>query len=831
MFDAQVKLVNIFSDPYNNAAATARSCYSSKIVSPSDASGEGLTGDKLEARQALRDRVSQSIFEAGHHTVLQHTHVQFALSNISRHVIHSFFHNHTYYNCVSGDTFITPFRRKQGSKHSKPAQTIAELYRDYQDDFQRPYLLRTAYRSVNSSGEIVKGYIKKVIFSGRKEVYEVKTRLGYSLKSTLKHRYMTSDGSYKLLSELKVGDFIKVNGIPAYKDKEWLKQKYIIDNLSQDEIGFLAGVSKHTIRTWVRKHKLQKELGSWSVGKDPHNKGKSMSDYEPLKVSSSRLKGKPSTQRRGELNSNWRGDKTKSPRDRAKLWYKAEECVVCGATKEDRRIERHHRDGDIYNNNPENILILCSYCHKQAHSPHGLMYRVVNDSIESITYVGEEDTYDLEMVNAEHNFVANGLVVHNSEQVSQRFVHIKPENIVYPEFLDDSYNNLYRDTVRSMMAAYEVLTKSLTPVVSEEYYRIFPARKKKSDQFGKEVQKKAQEIARYVLPLGTSAHMYHTISLLTLLRYHATADQYGVGSEARSIVNKMVDSVLQVEPLLDRFFKDPTLYLPEAVFEVGRAKGIESKFIASFDESLDGYTSKLIDFSPYAEKLLSDSVHEVLGLPYGTKSNLEAIDLVLNPANNPYLSTTLNTTSQSPLTRCLQNVKYVFRRKISHTADSQDQRHRMVPGSRPILLFQVPDKPDYITPDIIAKSAEAQEIYHKIMETVWGVYNTLKEHDSEKALYVLPNSVAVRYTETGDLLNLHHKWKARLCYNAQEEIWKASLEEVQQIAYVHPLIARYILPPCGLRKLAEVKPFCPEGNRYCGVPVWNKSKTEYSRLI
>ncbi len=38
----------------------------------------------------------------------------------------------------------------------------------------------------------------------------------------------------------------------------------------------------------------------------------------------------------------------------------------------------------------------------------------------SITHVGKEDTYDIEMVNNPHNFVANGLVVHNSQE-SQRY--------------------------------------------------------------------------------------------------------------------------------------------------------------------------------------------------------------------------------------------------------------------------------------------------------------------------------------------------------------------------------------------------------------------------
>jgi thymidylate synthase ThyX len=78
----------------------------------------------------------------------------------------------------------------------------------------------------------------------------------------------------------------------------------------------------------------------------------------------------------------------------------------------------------------------------------------------------------------------------------------------------------------------------------------------------------------------------------------------------------------------------------------------------------------------------------------------------------------------------------------------------------------------------------------------------------------------VRFTESADLLNLRHKHAMRLCYNAQEEIWRASVEEALQIREVHPLIGSYLLPPCGLRESAATKPYCPEGDRYVfgGVP-------------
>ena len=99
------------------------------------------------------------------------------------------------------------------------------------------------------------------------------------------------------------------------------------------------------------------------------------------------------------------------------------------------------------------------------------------------------------------------------------------------------------------------------------------------------------------------------------------------------------------------------------------------------------------------------------------------------------------------------------------------------------------------------------------------------------ALYLLPNAFSIRFMESGDLLALHHKWTTRLCYNAQEEIWRASLDEVRAVSEVHPRIGAYLLPPCGLRRDAGVRPICPEGSRYCGVPVWKKPLSSYARVI
>jgi thymidylate synthase ThyX len=244
-------------------------------------------------------------------------------------------------------------------------------------------------------------------------------------------------------------------------------------------------------------------------------------------------------------------------------------------------------------------------------------------------------------------------------------------------------------------------------------------------------------------------------------------------------------------------------------------------FNNEFDEHLAGATSKLIDYSPCAVSVVAQAYRAVLGLTAAECPDLEAIDRLLNPARNPYRRETLNTGVHAPMMRALQHANFTFAKKISHTADSQDQRHRMVPGSRPLLTLADTRSPDFITPMLIRNNAKALEIYERAMNDAWNAKNALLDRGVplEFALYLLPNAKSIRVIETGSLLHLLHKWTMRTCFNAQEEIYQSSLEEVEQLRAALPELGRYIGPPCYLRAGIST-PICTEGSHFCGVKVW-----------
>lgn len=97
----------------------------------------------------------------------------------------------------------------------------------------------------------------------------------------------------------------------------------------------------------------------------------------------------------------------------------------------------------------------------------------------------------------------------------------------------------------------------------------------------------------------------------------------------------------------------------------------------------------------------------------------------------------------------------------------------------------------------------------------------------EYALLLLPNALTIRLYETGDLFDWFVRWKERLCNCAQEEIFFTSVEQVNQVLDILPEARPILQAKCGVRKLSGIKPYCPEGTRFCGVDVYNSKIEDY----
>jgi thymidylate synthase ThyX len=424
---------------------------------------------------------------------------------------------------------------------------------------------------------------------------------------------------------------------------------------------------------------------------------------------------------------------------------------------------------------------------------------------------------------------------YNSEQSSQRYVKLREPRAFVPPLTGEALQVYETAIVRAWdrYAELSALLKDDAHTILKELRYVRPTTNpERLKLIDKDAEKRAIETARYVIPIAAFTSMVHTVSGIVLHRLFRMVNTGDAPYEARMVIAEMVRLVKAWDP---QFFEKvgPGPISPADVTEVTLPKPRHGgdRYAAEFDARLGGRWSRLRDASPDAEEIVAESVRSVFGLTGEDMSDDEAIDRVMNPARNRYRLDILNVSHHSPLMRSLHHATYVFEKRLSHTADSQDQRHRMVPASRPLMTFSDTARPDFITPRLIASNPRATAVYDEAMREAWAAKNRLLALGVplEFALYVLPNAKTLRFIESGSLLSLLHKWTLRTCFNAQEEIYLASMDEIEAVRALHPRIGRHIGPPCVIRN-GLVSPRCTEGTHFCGVPVWKDFPAAVRRL-
>src|SRR3990167_8160119 len=200
-----VRLEHYFQEPYKLAIATARTCYSSKVISPDDVG-------KDEQSRAQRDRIAESIYKAGHHTTIQHPTFQFVLEKVSRQFIWSFLHSHPFYNSEQvsqryvevkpGSYIIPPLEGRALGVYEETVARQFQAYATLMETLKKPvsaaYFERFKGRAKNSGDQQTQDGIKKRCMEAARYVLQVGTftYLYHSISGITLLRY------YRLCREL-----------------------------------------------------------------------------------------------------------------------------------------------------------------------------------------------------------------------------------------------------------------------------------------------------------------------------------------------------------------------------------------------------------------------------------------------------------------------------------------------------------------------------------------------------------------------------------------------------------------------------------------------------
>ncbi len=466
------------------------------------------------------------------------------------------------------------------------------------------------------------------------------------------------------------------------------------------------------------------------------------------------------------------------------------------------------------------------------------------DSIGPLTFnaghhtVYQHATFEFTLENISRHFiwsVLHSFPYYNSDQQSQRYVRLNEIRAFLPP-IEGKALDIYKQAIIQGFETYQQLSE----ILKEDTFKIVGLIRhldkhpldRLQKQVTREAEKKAIEIARYVLPIATFSSMVYTCSGLVLHRLWRLMNGGDTPYEARAVIGAMIEVVQKVDPHFFSKIGDPPLLRTDILETEFLDSAARSTDFSTWDQGLEPYhLSKLIDYTANAQGVISQSIRLALGAQVSEYTDQELTQLALDPKKNSYRVEKTNLSSHSPLMRSLSHIYYTFLKKLSHTADSQNQRHRTVMASRPLYQLVDCEKPDFFVPMLIKKNSHARETYERFMDMIWKTKNKLLEMGvpREFAIYVLPNALNIRFVESGSLLNLLHKWTLRTCLNAQEEIYTASMEEIAQVTKIHPFLSGFVGPPCVVRN-GIVSPRCTEGSHFCGIPVW-KTFPNIERVI
>src|SRR5436309_4906061 len=175
--------------------------------------------------------------------------------------------------------------------------------------------------------------------------------------------------------------------------------------------------------------------------------------------------------------------------------------------------------------------------------------------------------FEFGLENVSRHFVWSFLHAHpfyNSEQQSQRYVRLDRAQAYVPAvslFFDEKSKEIYEQSIARAWNSYRELSALLigdTREILNDIWHVSPmSHPKRIQKIERSAEKRAIEIARYVLPIAAFTTMVHTLSGIVLHRLWRMSAASDTPSEARAVIGEMVALVRGLDPqFFDRFGTD-----------------------------------------------------------------------------------------------------------------------------------------------------------------------------------------------------------------------------------------------------------------------------------
>lgn len=359
---------------------------------------------------------------------------------------------------------------------------------------------------------------------------------------------------------------------------------------------------------------------------------------------------------------------------------------------------------------------------------------------------------------------------------SQRYVAFSDDFVIPEELEQPALKPLREEYIQIMQALFNEYKESLKAI--QEYYKKDQPQLKKS-----EIEGKAKEDARYILPLATKTQLGMTInarSLENLLRRLITSPL----AEAHELYNLLLQSVKELCPSLIRYIEKEDF---KGTFDVAKIKTDITE--NSFADS----PVKILEFSVDADdKILAALLFEQCSSSFS--SCLETITK-LDETKKKELWAEIFEHIQpwSKMPRAFELVDCSFELAMSECCWSQFKRHRVAT----LLKQKAYSLNSYIFPPIINTLKREDKWLNLLKET-----NLLKKKLTAVSPDLVPyarlNAEQVRVLVKMNLREMYHFIRLRADITAQWEIRNLACSFAEYIRPLAPFATSYL---CGKSEL------------------------------
>jgi thymidylate synthase (FAD) len=479
--------------------------------------------------------------------------------------------------CMSGDTLVYFDLPNATAKNKRQLHKLSleHLYNNWtKDEWSKNRIKNMNVRIFDQKEKILKhAHIKEVFQTGVKDVFEISLENKKTIKCTKEHKVLTENGfvsledaiGLKLINNIAVmtnNTFIGCNGVSLHQSYNWMKKakkRNIRNKRGLRGIAEEADVSYHTIRKWLKVHKLsfsKKEVAKytpvWNTGIFGYSTG-IRSEETKAKMRASAKRGPESNLWKGGVSSERKMIQVDIEKYRKPLLLEYNYC--CGLCKKKIKgsCDLHHivpvsEDASLAREK-SNLMPTHHRCHMKHHKKLGHQKKwrekskgnaltICWSKVKYIKYLGKQMTYDLEIDHSSHNYVADGVIVHNSQRYAD--VSFLEEEIPMFELRGQDTKNRQNslDNISDeLKSKYGMLIREHFAKAKALYDRML------NDGI-------AKESARFVLPLATPTRLYMNGTIRSWITYIALREKNGTQKEHQIIAKECKSIFCEHLPLI-----------------------------------------------------------------------------------------------------------------------------------------------------------------------------------------------------------------------------------------------------------------------------------------